>query len=547
MKRIIEFDKESRQKLKEGVDGLAKAVSVTLGPKGRNVVIKTGFWNGHHTTKDGVTVAKEIYFDDPIENLGAEMVKSVAINTVNDTGDGTSTATVLAQSILEEGLAQMEKGGNPVLINRGIQKATQMVVDEIKKISTPITTKQEVIDIATISANGDKELGKIIGESMFAVGIDGSVSTVKNNNSDTFWEMKEGITVDTGWFSPYFVNKESSMSCILDQPLILVYDDTIRNVADFFHLADYASKNSRPFVVICNDMQGEALQFFITNAMQKKIQCVVMKSPGFGENKKGILNDIALATGTEVASENNGLLLPAITPEMLGTCGRIDVSKTQTVVIGNNCNQEDVDMRVTEIKEQIKNSTDETEIEDSRTRISKLSGKIGIIRLGAKTDLEYMEKLDRVDDALSATKAGLDEGIVAGGGIALIRCKKALEDNIVVVDKDEKTGFGIVMSCLDKPLRVILDNAGLDSQSIKTPWWRRLFTSKNKGVLNTIIRGENNNYGYDAREGVFVKDMIKSGIIDPSLVTICALQNASSIAGLILTTECVIIDVTEYK
>lgn len=526
IKRRNTFGKESRDALKRGVDKLSDAVSVTLGPKGRNVVIKKGEFYGHQITKDGVTVANQIFLEDTMENLGAEMVKSVAVNTVNDAGDGTTTATILAQEILNKGIEKMEDGANPVMINRGISIATDIVVSKIKEMATPIKNEQEIINIATISSNSDEELGEIIGKSMYSVGKDGAVITKSSQGPNTSWETVEGMIVDSGIISPFFINKDTNMSCILENPLILIYDDTIRNANDLYPIMDILTQpgTNRPILIICDDMEGEAIQFMITNVQNQKIQAAVIKSPGFGLNKKETLKDIGIATNSFVASEHNGTLLPKVQMSMLGSCERVEISQTQTVIVGGKGNELDVEERINTIKENINNTVNKDEIKQYKNRIAKLSGKIGIIHLGAKTDLEFSEKMDRVDDALSATKAAMDEGIVPGGGVCFIRCIEELE-GFSSGNRDEQIGIDIVKSALEMPLIIILKNCGLE----------------NEGIFEGV-KSKSGNYGYDAREEKYVPDMVKAGIVDPAKVTRCALENAASIAGLILTTECAIVD-----
>jgi chaperonin GroEL len=531
--RETNYGVESRKKLQKGVNAVADAVGVTLGPKGRNVVIRDTIVHIPHITKDGVTVAQEIYPEDPTEAAGADLVKGVAIRTVHEAGDGTTTATILAQSILNNGIEKMENGGNPVMIKRGIDKATEIVVEKLKEISTPVSTRDQLINVATISTNNDSELGEIIGDAMHQVGENGVVVAQKGTESTTKFELTEGMSIDSGYISYLFSNNEKTMVWEAEDVAVILSDDKITKEADIRHIIKSCAMTNTPFLFICRDMDGEALSFLINNATDRRINCCVVLSPGFGANKQGIMSDIALMTGTEVYSENKGNSLMSLRnvvagPDIvahLGYCNRVEVSSGKTIIVGGNSTKEEVENKIGTLQYQISNSDNKEEKDQLKSRIASLSGAIGIIKVGAKTDVEMKEKEDRIDDALSATAAAREEGLVPGGGVALIRCIEALKDT-KMDDPDERVGLEIVKESIKRPFFRILENAGLSTEDI----------------FHSVATSKNTNYGFDAKKEALVEDMVDSGIIDPTKVTRCALQNAASIAGLILTTECSIID-----
>lgn len=542
MNRQIVYDDESRRLLQNGFDALAKAVAVTLGPKGRNVILKKGLYEHPHITKDGVTVAKEVYLENPIEDIGAQMLKEVAIRTVNDAGDGTTTATVLAQAILSKGIEILKEGGNPVMINKGIEKATAAIVDKIKEMSIPVSSKDELIEVATVSSNNDKEIGQIIGKAMFEVGEDGIVVAEESEDSTTSFEVVKGMQVGRGLLNPYFFNDFGRRRCVLENPLVMIVDENINKWADIAFVVSHCVNQNRSLLIICNDIDGEALQTCITNTQGGKISMAIVKSPEWGQEKKQLLSDLAVMTGTVVCSESNAVLPINITVDMLGGCEKIESSEKITVIIGGKGEKSSIESRKQEIKLNIINTKNNEERTFLKKRLAKLNGGVGIIKIGAKTDLALMEKKDRIEDSLSATMAAREEGIVPGGGVALVRCISVL-DKLEGDNKDENTGIEIVKKAIEMPLKTILENAGLHVEHLG--FWRRLF-GKKTSIFYKVLNGTKNQ-GYDAKEEKFVDDMIKAGIVDPAKVTRCATENAASIAGLILTTECVICHIEPVK
>ena len=528
MAKDIKFNIEARDLMKQGVDSLANAVKVTLGPKGRNVIIEKKF-GAPHITKDGVTVAKEIELADPFQNAGAQLVKSVASKTGDDAGDGTTTATVLAQAIVREGLKNVAAGANPMDLKRGIDKAVSAVVAEIKNMAEVVGDDyQKIEQVATVSANNDPEIGQLLADAMQKVSKDGVITIEEAKSRDTTIGVVEGMQFDRGYLSPYFVTNTEKMECEMENPYILIYDKKISNLKDFLPILEPAVQTGRPLLVIAEDVEAEALTTLVVNRLRGQLKICAVKAPGFGDRRKAMLQDIATLTGGLVISEETGLKLEQATIEMLGTADKVTVSKDNTTIVNGHGDKQMIAERVAQIKSEIANSTSDYDKEKLQERLAKLAGGVAVLYVGAPSEVEMKEKKDRVDDALCATRAAIEEGIIPGGGVAYIRAQKAL-DSLSGVNADEQTGIRIVRRAIEEPLRQIVENAGLEGSV----------------VVNEVRNGEGD-YGYNAREDKY-ENMKASGIIDPAKVTRVALENAASIAGMFLTTECVICDAKEDK
>jgi chaperonin GroEL len=504
----------------EGVNILANAVKVTLGPKGRNVIISKTY-GSPHITKDGVTVAREIELKDALQNMGAQMVKEVASKTADDAGDGTTTATVLAQAIVREGAKSVAAGMNPMDLKRGIDKATAAVVAELKKISVPCDTTAAIEQVGTISANSDNEIGKIIADAMEKVGREGVITVEDGKSLAMELEVVEGMQFDRGYLSPYFINQGDKQEVHLDEPYILIYEKKISSIKEILPVLEQVAKAGRPLFIIAEDLEGEALATLVVNNMRGTIKVAAVKAPGFGDRRKEMLKDIAILTGGEVISEEVGMKLEDTKLEQLGQAGRVEISKDNTIVIDGKGSPENITARVTTIRTQIESATSDYDKEKLQERLAKLSGGVAVIKVGAATEVEMKEKKDRVDDALHATKAAVEEGIVAGGGVALVRAKSSIV-NLKGDNADQDAGIAIVLRSIEEPLRQIVQNAGVEASV----------------VVNEIIKGVGN-YGFNAANDTY-GDMLEMGVVDPTKVTRCALQNAAGVAGLLLTTDCAI-------
>jgi chaperonin GroEL len=528
MAKIIKFDSEARTSLKAGVDKLANAVKVTLGPKGRNVILQKQF-GVPHITKDGVSVAKEIELEDPIENMGAQLVKEVASKTADQAGDGTTTATVLAQEIYNLGFKNVAAGANPMDLKRGIDVAVTAVVKELGNISKKIKSSTEIEQVATISANNDSEIGKMIATAMEKVGKDGIITVEEAKGIETEVKVVEGMQFDKGYSSPYFVTNQDTMDVQFDNPVVLIYDKKISAMKDILPVLESVAQTNKPLVIISEDLEGEAMATLVVNKMRGTLKVAAVKAPAFGDRRKEMLQDIATITGGTVISEEVGLSLEKVTMSMLGRAEKIVIDKDNTTIINGGGKKEDIKARVELIKTQIEKSTSDYDTEKLQERLSKLSGGVAILYIGAATEVEMKEKKDRVDDALHATRAAVAEGIVPGGGVALIRAQKSLDKLELPNEGDYNTGIFIVRKAIEAPLKTIVQNAGGSAE-----------------VIINEVRNSKGNMGYNARSEEYV-DMVKAGIIDPTKVTRLALENAGSIASLLLTTECVIATEKEEK
>jgi chaperonin GroEL len=526
MAKDIFFDIEARDKLKRGVDALANAVKVTLGPKGRNVVIGKKF-GAPHITKDGVTVAKEIELKDPIENLGAQMVKEVAAKTADIAGDGTTTATVLAQAIISAGMKNVAAGANPMDLKRGIDKAVAEVVKNLKKLSKEVGSDNDKIkQIATISANNDETIGALIAKAMKVVGNDGVITVEEAKGTETEMKTVEGMQFDRGYLSPYFVTNTEKMITEMDKPLILIYEKKISNMKELLPLLEPVVQAGRALLIIAEDVDGEALTTLVVNRLRGSLKIAAVKAPGFGDRRKAMLEDIAILTGGMVISEERGFTLENATMDMLGTAEKIEIDKDNTTIVNGAGNKADIQSRVGQIKAQIESTTSDYDKEKLQERLAKLAGGVAVLYIGAPTEMEMKEKKDRVDDALAATRAAVEEGIVPGGGIALIRAIESL-DKLKGENEDEMTGIQIVKRAAEEPLRQIIANAGGEG-----------------AVIVQKVREGKDDFGYNARTETYEK-LYKAGVIDPTKVTRIAVENAASIASMLLTTECVIADEAE--
>ena len=528
MAKDIKFNLEARDLMKQGVDQLANAVKVTLGPKGRNVIIEKKF-GAPHITKDGVTGAKEVELADPFQNAGAQLVKSVASKTGDDAGDGTTTATVLAQAIVREGLRNVAAGANPMDLKRGIDKAVAAVVANIKEQSEQVGDDYNKIEqVGTVSANNDAEIGKLLADAMKKVSKDGVITIEEAKGRETTIGVVEGMQFDRGYLSPYFVTDTEKMECVMESPYVLIYDKKISNLKDFLPILEPAVQSGRPLLVIAEDVESEALTTLVVNRLRTQLKICAVKAPGFGDRRKAMLQDIAILTGGVVISEETGLKLEQATIDMLGSCDKVVVSKDNTTIVNGRGDSQNIKDRVNQIKNEIAASTSDYDKEKLQERLAKLAGGVAVLYVGAPSEVEMKEKKDRVDDALCATRAAIEEGIIPGGGVALIRAQKALE-GLTAENSDENTGIQIVRRAIEEPLRQIVENAGLEGSVI----------------VNEVRQGEGD-YGYNARADKF-ENMKAAGIIDPAKVTRIALENAASIAGMFLTTECVICDAKEDK
>ena len=523
MAKDIKFNIDARDELKKGVDELANAVKVTLGPKGRNVIIEKKF-GAPHITKDGVTVAKEVELADAFQNTGAQLVKSVASKTGDDAGDGTTTATVLAQSIVGVGLKNVTAGANPMDLKRGIDKAVAKVVESIKSQAEMVGDNYDKIEqVAAVSANNDPTIGKLIADAMRKVSKDGVITIEEAKGTDTTIGVVEGMQFDRGYLSAYFVTDTEKMECVMEHPYILIYDKKISNLKDFLPILEPAVQSGRPLLVIAEDVDSEALTTLVVNRLRSQLKICAVKAPGFGDRRKAMLEDIAVLTGGIVISEEKGLKLEQATLEMLGTCDKVTVSKDNTTIVNGAGAKENIQERINQIKAEIKNTTSDYDKEKLQERLAKLSGGVAVLYVGAASEVEMKEKKARVEDALHATRAAVEEGIVPGGGVALIRAKLAIKD--IKGDNDEQNaGIRIVLRAMEEPLRQIVANAG-DEPSV---------------VVNTVAQGEGN-FGYNAQSAKY-GDMVEMGVLDPTKVTRTALQNAASVASLILTTDCMVAD-----
>ena len=524
----VQFGNEVRQKMVNGVNVLSNAVKVTLGPKGRNVVIDRAF-GGPHITKDGVTVAKEIELKDKFENMGAQMVKEVASKTNDVAGDGTTTATVLAQAIVAEGMKYVTAGMNPTDLKRGIDKAVSALVAELQNIAKPVPEKsKEIAQVASISANSDESIGNIIAQAMNEVGKEGVITVEDGKSLENEVEVVKGMQFDRGYLSPYFVNNPEKQLAELDSPFVLLFDKKISNIRDLLPVLEQVAKTSRPLLIIAEDVEGEALATLVVNNIRGILKTVAVKAPGFGDRRKAMLQDIAILTGGTVIAEEVGLSLEKATLEDLGQAKRIEVGKENTTIIDGLGDKSAVEARVAEIRTQIETATSEYDKEKLQERVAKLAGGVAVIKVGAATEVEMKEKKDRVDDALHATRAAVEEGVVAGGGVALLRARSALS-KVETANADQEAGVQIVLSAVESHMRQIVANAGGEPSV----------------VVNKVLEG-NGNFGYNAGNDSY-GDMLEMGVIDPAKVTRFALQNAASIAGLMLTTECMVADIPEDK
>ncbi|HHK5608987.1 TPA: chaperonin GroEL [Neisseria cinerea] len=523
----VQFGNEVRQKMVNGVNVLANAVRVTLGPKGRNVVLDRAF-GGPHITKDGVSVAKEIELKDKFENMGAQMVKEVASKTNDVAGDGTTTATVLAQSIVAEGMKYVTAGMNPTDLKRGIDKAVAALVDELKNIAKPCDTSKEIAQVGSISANSDEQVGAIIAEAMEKVGKEGVITVEDGKSLENELDVVEGMQFDRGYLSPYFINDAEKQIAALDNPFVLLFDKKISNIRDLLPVLEQVAKASRPLLIIAEDVEGEALATLVVNNIRGILKTVAVKAPGFGDRRKAMLQDIAILTGGVVISEEVGLSLEKATLDDLGQAKRIEIGKENTTIIDGFGDAAQIEARVAEIRQQIETATSDYDKEKLQERVAKLAGGVAVIKVGAATEVEMKEKKDRVEDALHATRAAVEEGVVAGGGVALLRARAALE-NLHTGNADQDAGVQIVLRAVESPLRQIVANAGGEPSV----------------VVNKVLEGKGN-YGYNAGSGEY-GDMIEMGVLDPAKVTRSALQHAASIAGLMLTTDCMIAEIPEEK
>ena len=526
MAKDIKFDIDARDGLKRGVDALANAVKVTLGPKGRNVIISKSF-GAPQVTKDGVSVAKEVELEDPLENMGAQMVKEVASKTNDLAGDGTTTATVLAQAIVKEGLKNVAAGANPMDLKRGIDKAVTSIITDLEKQAKKVGNSSEKIQqIASVSANNDNTIGELIALAFGKVGKEGVITVEEAKGMDTYVDVVEGMQFDRGYLSPYFVTDADKMIADLENPYILLFDKKISNLQEVLPILEPVAQSGRPLLIIAEDVDGQALATLVVNKLRGGLKIAAVKAPGFGDRRKAMLEDIAILTGGTVISEERGFSLENADLTMLGTAETVTIDKDNTTIVNGSGNANDIKARVNQIKAQIETTTSDYDKEKLQERLAKLAGGVAVLYVGAASEIEMKEKKDRVDDALHATRAAVEEGIVAGGGVALVRAQKTLE-KLTAANLDEVTGIQIVSKAIEAPLRTIVENAG----------------GEGSVVINKVLEGKGD-FGYDAKNDAYV-DMLKAGIIDPKKVTRVALENAASVAGMILTTECALIDIKE--
>lgn len=526
MAKTIEYQEDARRKLLSGVNKLANAVKVTLGPKGRNVVIDKKF-GAPTITKDGVTVAKEIELEDAIENMGAQMVKEVSTKTNDVAGDGTTTATILAQAIINEGLKNVTAGANPMALKHGIDKAVNAAVDFIKKKAVKIENKQDIANVASISANNDKEIGNLIADAMDKVGKDGVITVEEAKSIETTLDVVEGMQFDRGYISPYMVTDAEAMTATLNDPYILIYDKKISSMKDLLPILEKVAQSGKPLLIIAEEVEGEALATIVVNTLRKTISCVAVKAPGFGDRRKAMLEDIAILTGGQVISEDLGMKLENADLKTLGKANKVIVDKENTTIIEGKGSTKDIQARIAQIKKQIEDTTSEYDREKLQERLAKLAGGVAVIHVGAATEVEMKEKKARVEDALSATRSAVEEGIVPGGGLTLLRAQEAVK--ALNLEGDEKTGAQIVLRALEEPIRMIANNAGLEGS-----------------VVVEEARRKEGNIGFNALTMVW-EDLIKAGVVDPAKVVRSALQNAASIGSMILTTEVTITEKPEPK
>ncbi|NQX86189.1 MAG: chaperonin GroEL [Flavobacteriaceae bacterium] len=526
MAKDIKFEIEARDGLKRGVDALANAVKVTLGPKGRNVIIGKSF-GAPQVTKDGVSVAKEVELENELENMGAQMVKEVASKTNDLAGDGTTTATVLAQAIVKEGLKNVAAGANPMDLKRGIDKAVQTITTHLENQAKKVGSSSEKIEqVASISANNDSAIGELIATAFGKVGKEGVITVEEAKGTDTYVDVVEGMQFDRGYLSPYFVTDADKMIADLENPYILLFDKKIANLQEILPILEPVAQSGRPLLIIAEDVEGQALATLVVNKLRGGLKIAAVKAPGFGDRRKAMLEDIAILTGGTVISEERGFSLENATLDLLGTAETVTIDKDNTTIVNGNGDVSNIKARVNQIKAQIETTSSDYDKEKLQERLAKLAGGVAVLYVGAASEVEMKEKKDRVDDALHATRAAVEEGIVAGGGVALVRAQKTLE-TIVTENLDEVTGIQIVAKAIEAPLRTIVENAG----------------GEGSVVINKVLEGKND-FGYDAKNDAYV-DMLKTGIIDPKKVTRVALENAASVAGMILTTECALIDIKE--
>jgi chaperonin GroEL len=523
----LQFDESARHALLRGIEKLAKAVKATLGPSGRNVILDKKF--GSPTiTKDGVTVAKEIELEDPYENMGAQLVREVASKTSDIAGDGTTTATVLAESIYKEGLRNVTAGANPTSLQRGIMKAVDAVVEELKKISKKVSDSTEIAQVATVSANWDTKIGEIIADAMDKVGKDGTITVEEAKSIETTLEVVEGMQFDKGYLSPYFVTNAEAMEAVLENPYILIHEKKISSLKDMLPLLEKVAKGGRPLLIIAEDVEGEALATLVVNKLRGTLQVCAVKAPGFGDRRKAMLEDIAVLTGGRCITEDLGIKLENVKLDDLGRAKRITIDKENTTIVEGEGKQNDIQGRVNQIRRQIEETTSDYDREKLQERLAKLAGGVAVINVGAATETEMKEKKARVEDALHATRAAVEEGIVPGGGVAFIRAQKAL-DNVKNLEGDEKVGVQIVRRAIEEPTRQLADNAGQEG-----------------ALIVQEVKARKGNEGYDVATGQYT-DLVKAGIVDPTKVTRTALQNAASISGLLLTTEAIVTELPEKE
>ncbi|HTX99923.1 MAG TPA: chaperonin GroEL [Bacteroidota bacterium] len=527
--KLIHYDTDARSALKRGVDQLADAVKVTLGPKGRNVVIDKKF-GAPTITKDGVTVAKEIELSDPLENMGAQMVREVASKTSDVAGDGTTTATVLAQAIVREGLKNVAAGANPMDLKRGVDMAVAKIVEGLKEISKPVdkTSKKEIAQVGAISANNDQLIGDLIADAMMKVGTDGVITVEEAKGTDTTTEVVEGMQFDRGYLSPYFVTDAETMETILENPMILIHDKKISAMKDLLPILEKVAQTGSPILVIAEDLEGEALATLVVNKLRGTLRVAAVKAPGFGDRRKAMLEDVAVLTGGTVISEEQGYKLENTTLSYLGKAKKITIDKDNTTIVEGAGKKDDIKKRINEIKAQIEKTTSDYDREKLQERLAKLSGGVAVLKIGAATEVEMKEKKARVEDALHATRAAVEEGIVPGGGVAYLRAAKKL-DTLKGANEDQMTGIEIVRKALEEPIRMIAQNAGAEGS-----------------VVVNRIKSEKDDFGFNAFSGEF-ENLVKAGVIDPTKVSRAALENASSVAGLLLTTEATIVEKPEEK
>ncbi|NBB64586.1 chaperonin GroEL [Pseudomonas sp. ODNR1LW] len=521
--KIVQFNTDARDKMLRGVNVLANAVKVTLGPKGRNVVIQKSF-GAPRSTKDGVSVAKEIELEDAFENMGAQMIREVASKTNDKAGDGTTTATVLAQAIVQEGLKAVAAGMNPMDLKRGIDKAVGVVLDEVKAISKPVSNNSEIAQVGTISANGDEEIGSLIAEAMAKVGNEGVITVEEAKTADTTVDVVEGMQFDRGYLSPYFITNADKMEAVLEEPLILLFEKKLTSLQPMLPILEAVVQSGRPLLIIAEDIEGEALATLVVNKLRGGLRVAAVKAPGFGDRRKAMLEDIAILTGGQVISEDLGIKLESVTLDMLGKAKKVSITKEDTTIVEGVGEKADIEARVAQIKRQIEDTTSDYDKEKLQERLAKLAGGVAVLRVGGSTEVEVKEKKDRVDDALNATRAAADEGIVPGGGIALLKASKKLE-GVTGANADQNAGIAIIRRALQAPIRQISENAGVEGSI----------------VVGKVLENNDASFGFNAQTEEY-GDLVKMGVIDPAKVVRTALQDAASVAGILITTEAAVAD-----